>query len=89
MQVPLMAALNLWTLELMAALTAARLASFVKQALEQRYSTLEIYMWLDSEIVLHWLNSDKTLRPRLHYTGLHRSVAICLPDSASVYTTPQ
>ena len=46
----------------MAALTAARLASFVKQALEQRYSTLEIYMWSDSEIVLHWLNSDKTLK---------------------------
>ena len=37
----------------MAALTAARLASFVKQALEQTYSTFEIYMWSDSEIVLH------------------------------------
>ena len=54
--------LTLPQLELMAALTAARLASFVKQALEQRYSTLEIYMWSDSEIVLHWLNSDKTLK---------------------------
>ena len=46
----------------MAALTTARLASFVKKALEQRYSTLEIYMWSDSEIVLHWLNSDKILK---------------------------
>jgi hypothetical protein len=46
----------------MTALTAARLASFVKQALEQTYSTLEIYMWSDSEIVLRWLNSDKTLK---------------------------
>ena len=54
--------LTLPQLELKAALTAARLASFVRQALEQRYSTLEIYMWSDSEIVLHWLNSDKTLK---------------------------
>ena len=30
-----------------------------------------------------------TLRPRLHYTGLHRSVAIFIPDLAAVYTTPQ
>ena len=29
------------------------------------------------------------VRPRLHYTGLHRSVAIFIPDSAAVYTTPQ
>jgi hypothetical protein len=29
------------------------------------------------------------LRPRLHYTGLHWSVAIFIPDSAAVYTTPQ
>ena len=30
-------------------------------------------------------------RPRLHYTGLHRSVAIFIPDSAAAYsyTTPQ
>ena len=30
-----------------------------------------------------------SFRPRLHYTGLHRSVAIFIPDSATVYTTPQ
>jgi hypothetical protein len=46
----------------MVALTASRLSSFVKQSLKQRYSTLEIYMWSDSEIVLHWLNSGKTLK---------------------------
>jgi hypothetical protein len=46
----------------MAALTAARLASFVKQALERRCSTLSIHMWSDSEIVLHWLNSNKILK---------------------------
>ena len=28
------------------------------------------------------------IRPRLHYTGLHRSVAIFIPDSGAVYTTP-
>ena len=54
--------LTLPQLELMAALTAARLASFVKHALERRCSTLSVHMWSDSEIVLHWLNSDKTLK---------------------------
>jgi transposase InsO family protein len=54
--------LTLPQLELMAALTAARLASFVKQALERRCSTLSIHMWSDSEIVLHWLNSNKILK---------------------------
>ena len=28
------------------------------------------------------------LRPRLHCTGLHRSVVIFIPDSGAVYTTP-
>ena len=33
--------------------------------------------------------SHVEFRPRLHYTGLNRSVAIFIPDSAAVYTTPQ
>ena len=28
-----------------------------------------------------------TFRLRLHYIGLHRSVAIFIPDSGAVYTT--
>jgi hypothetical protein len=51
---------------------------------------------LVAELVEHWAGGTFqfarcgcTLRPRLHYTGLHRSVAIFIPDSAAVYTTPQ
>jgi hypothetical protein len=34
-------------------------------------------------------SSRTSLWPRLHYTRLHWSVAILIPDSAAVYTTPQ
>ena len=54
--------LTLPQLELMAALTAARLANFVTKSLQRRCSNLDIHMWSDSEIVLHWLNSNKTLK---------------------------
>ena len=54
--------LTLPQLELMAALTGARLASFVSQALKSRYPNLKIKLWSDSEIVLHWLSSSKRLK---------------------------
>jgi hypothetical protein len=48
-----------------------------------------------AQLVEHWTGGTFqfarcgcTLRPRLHYIGLHRSVAIFIPDSAAVYTTP-
>ncbi|XP_068692428.1 uncharacterized protein [Montipora foliosa] len=46
-------------LELMAALTAARLASYLQEQLHVTRVTL----WSDSQIVLHWLNSSKILKP--------------------------
>lgn len=49
-------------LELMAALTGARLASFVSQALRSRYPNLKVKLWSHSEIVLHWLSSSKRLK---------------------------
>ena len=49
-------------LELMAALTGARLGNFVQQALKQRYANITVKLWTDSEIVLHWLNNDKPLK---------------------------
>ena len=55
--------LTLPQLELMAALIGARLAKFVQRTLTQRYDSLTVKLWTDSEIVLHWLNSDKTLKP--------------------------
>ena len=48
-------------LELMAALIAARMAHFIQQAFQKRYPDLSIHMWSDSQIVLHWLNSEKPL----------------------------
>ena len=54
--------LTLPQLELMAALTAARSANFVTKSLQRRCSNLDIHMWSDSKIVLHWLNSNRTLK---------------------------
>ena len=54
--------LTLPQLELMAALTGARLASSVSQALKSRYPNLKVKLWSDSEIVLHWLSSSKPLK---------------------------
>ena len=48
-------------LELMAALIAARMAHFIQQTFQKRYPDLSIHMWSDSQIVLHWLNSEKSL----------------------------
>ena len=48
-------------LELMAALIAARMAHFIQQTFQKRYPDLSIHMWSDSQIVLHWLNSEKPL----------------------------
>ena len=53
--------LTLPQLELMAALTGARLAKFVSAALKSRYPGMKIKLWSDSEIVLHWLSSSKPL----------------------------
>ena len=55
--------LTLPQLELMAALIGARLASFVSRALKPRYPNLKVKLWSDSEIVLHWLHSNKQLKP--------------------------
>ena len=51
--------LTLPELELMAALTAARLVSYLQEQLQVTRVTL----WSDSQIVLHWLNSTKILKP--------------------------
>ncbi|XP_006824596.1 uncharacterized protein LOC102806229, partial [Saccoglossus kowalevskii] len=48
-------------LELMAALIASRLTKFVITALSGKFNINNCYLWSDSQIVLHWLNSDKKL----------------------------
>ena len=47
----------------MAALIGTRLANFVSCALKPRYPNLQVKLWSDSEIVLHWLHSTKQLKP--------------------------
>ena len=49
-------------LELTAALIGARLASFIHNAIKNRYNVLEVHLWSDSQIVLHWLSSNKQLK---------------------------
>ena len=50
--------LTLPQLELMAALTGARLAKHLQESLPKT----EITFWSDSQIVLHWLSTSKTLK---------------------------
>ena len=50
--------LTLPQLELMAALTGARLAKHLQESLP----ATEITFWSDSQIVLHWLSTSKTLK---------------------------
>ncbi len=58
--------LTLPQLELMAALIGARLANFIQQSLEKRFQNLRVVMWTDSQIVLHWLSSQKPLKQFIH-----------------------
>ncbi len=50
----------------MAALIGARLANFIQQSLEKRFLNLRVVMWTDSQIVLHWLSSQKPLKQFIH-----------------------
>jgi len=47
-------------LELMGATVAAQIFTLVKSSLHHQIDS--VHMWCDSQIVLHWLNSDKKLK---------------------------
>ena len=49
--------LTLPKLELMAALTAARISSFITDAL--KFCNCSVNLWTDSQIVLHWIKGEK------------------------------
>ena len=51
--------LTLPKLELMAALVAARLTKFVTESLDSLYPNMAVHLWSDSQIVLHWIGSQK------------------------------
>ena len=48
-------------LELMGAVTAAKLVDYAKTALTAALPVIAIRLWTDSQIVLHWLASNKPL----------------------------
>lgn len=52
--------LTLPKLELMAATSAAQIYTVIKSTIEHKINS--VYMWSDSQIVLHWLNSEKKLK---------------------------
>ena len=54
--------LTLPQLELMAALVATRLGKFVINSLDNLYNNISIHLWSDSQIVLHWIRSEKKLK---------------------------
>ena len=73
--------LTLSKLELMGALTGARLSYFISQALGLPPST--VHLWSDSQIVLYWLKSEK----KLHQFVSHRvteSVSLLLLRHGSI-----
>lgn len=54
--------LTLPKLELMAALVATRLAKFVITSFSGHYSNMSVQLWSDSQIVLHWIHSQRKLK---------------------------
>lgn len=54
--------LTLPRLELMAAVTAAHLATSIISALQHHLSNVNVKLWSDSQIVLHWIFSNKQLK---------------------------
>ena len=54
--------LNLPQLDLMGAVIGTRLPNFLSHSLSSRYPNLTIKLWSDSQIALHWVNSNKSLK---------------------------
>ena len=52
--------LTLPKLELMAAVTGVRLTNFVKDSLIPHIGNLSVFLWSDSQIVLHWIHHLKS-----------------------------
>ena len=56
--------ISLPKLELMAAVLAARLSDFIRTSLN---IDCTLYLWSDSQIVLHWIASQKKLKPFVNH----------------------
>ena len=57
--------LTLPQLELLGALTAARLSAYIQKSFSQYQFRTNI--WTDSQIVLYWLQGNKKLKPFVHH----------------------
>ena len=76
----LLSKLTLPKLELMAALVATRLIKFVVNSLDGLYHYIPVHLWSDSQIVLHWIDSQK--KPKLQFV-LHcvQEITQTFPDT--------
>ena len=54
--------LTLPRLKLSAAVLAARLGDFIVRSLQHSHFQIDTHLWSDSQIVLHWINSNKKLK---------------------------
>ena len=54
--------LTLPRLELSAAVLAARLGNFIVRSIQHSHPQINTHLWSDSQIVLHWINSNKRLK---------------------------
>ena len=59
-------ALTLPKLELMAAVTATRVAKFVQTSLSANQHLIPVHLWTDSQIVLHWINNGSHSNSFVH-----------------------
>lgn len=74
--------LSLPRLELKAAVLAAKLSVFIRTSLN---IDCTLYLWSDSQIVLHWIASQKTLKPFIsHRVNEIRSISTCWKYCPSV-----
>ena len=58
--------LNLPKLELMTAVTATRVAKFVQSSFSANQHLLLVHPWMDSQIVLHWINNGSHSNSFVH-----------------------
>ena len=76
--------LTLPKLELMAAVVASRIARFIIDTLNLQEKPT--YFWGDSQIVLHWLESTKTLPQFI--SNRVRAIKDAVPDATGTIAPP-
>ena len=59
-------ALTLPKLELMAAVTATKVAKFVQASISASQHLIPVHLWTDSQIVLHWINNGSHSNSFVH-----------------------